>query len=99
VTTEAFHLQTDLAFGLGYWSYQWPCNALNEPSRKAAQRFGYTFEGIFRQHMVVKGKNRDTAWFLVIVGEWPRLKAGYDTWLQPNDFDREGRKKIAKLTF
>lgn len=98
VTTEAFFLQADFAFRLGYRRYQWRCNALNEPSRRAAQRFGYTFEGIFRQHMVVKGQNRDTAWFSIIDSEWPRLKAGYEQWLRPENFDRDGRQK-AKLSF
>lgn len=98
ITTEAFFLQANFAFGLGYRRYQWRCNALNEPSRKAAQRFGYTFEGIFRQHMVVKDQNRDTAWFSIIDSEWPRLKAGYEKWLHPSNFDRDGRQ-IAKLNF
>jgi len=98
VTTEAFFLFADLMFALGYRRYQWRCNALNEPSRRAALRFGYTFEGIFRQHMVVKGENRDTAWFSILDNEWPRLKAGYEAWLRPENFDENGRQ-ISKLTF
>ena len=67
----------DWAFGAGYRRYEWKCNALNMPSRRAAQRFGFGFEGIFRQHMVVKGSNRDTAWFAMTDGDWPALRAAY----------------------
>ena len=98
ITTEAYFLFANLIFGLGYRRYQWRCNALNEPSRRAALRFGYVFEGIFRQHMVVKGENRDTAWFSILDSEWPRLKAGYETWLQPENFDEHGQQK-SKLSF
>jgi RimJ/RimL family protein N-acetyltransferase len=98
VTTEAFFLFADLMFGLGYRRYQWRCNARNEHSRRAAVRFGYTFEGVFRQHMVVKGENRDTAWYSILDGEWPRLKGGYEAWLRPENFDAEGRQK-SRLAF
>jgi RimJ/RimL family protein N-acetyltransferase len=93
VATEAFFLFADLAFRLGYRRYQWRCNALNEPSRRAALRFGYRFEGIFRQHMVVKGESRDTAWYSILDTEWPRLAAGYRAWLAPENFDAEGRQR------
>jgi RimJ/RimL family protein N-acetyltransferase len=98
VATEAFFLMADHAFGLGYRRWQWRCNARNMPSRRAAERFGYTFEGIFRQHMVVKGENRDTAWFSIIDVEWPRLKAGYEAWLRPENFDAGGRQRT-RLAF
>lgn len=93
VATEAFFLFADYVFGLGYRRYQWRCNARNAPSRRAAERFGYTFEGIFRQNMVVKGENRDTAWFSIIDAEWPRLRAGYQAWLRPENFDAAGQQK------
>ena len=98
VATEAFFLMADYAFGLGYRRWQWRCNAANAPSRRAAERFGYTFEGIFRQHMVVKGENRDTAWFSITDKEWPRLRAGYLAWLDPANFDDRGRQR-GKLAF
>jgi RimJ/RimL family protein N-acetyltransferase len=77
---------------LGYRRYEWKCNAENAPSRRAAQRFGFTFEGIFRQHMVVKRRNRDTAWFSMLDGEWPARKAAFERWLDPANFDRDGRQ-------
>ena len=77
--TEAMFLMMRRAFDeLGYRRYEWKCNALNMPSRRAAQRLGFSFEGIFRQHMITKGCNRDTAWFSVIDSEWPGLRAAYD---------------------
>ena len=93
VTTEAFFLLADYAFGLGYRRWQWRCNTRNTPSRQAAERFGYSFEGIFRHHMVVKGKNRDTAWYSITDDEWPRLRAGYLAWLDPANFDDAGRQR------
>ena len=98
IATEALFLFAKHAFDLGYRRFEWKCNNLNEPSKRAALRFGFTFEGIFRQHMVVKGQNRDTAWFAMTDADWPRLKAGYKTWLRPENFDAAGRQ-IAKLIF
>ncbi len=94
VATEAQFLFMRHAFeALGYRRYEWKCDALNEPSRRAALRFGFSFEGVFRQHMVVKGRNRDTAWFAVTDGEWPALRARYEAWLAPENFDGEGRQR------
>jgi RimJ/RimL family protein N-acetyltransferase len=78
---------------LGYRRYEWKCNNRNEPSKRAARRFGFKSEGIFRQHLVVKGENRDTAWFSVIDKEWPALRAAYERWLDPSNFDADGRQK------
>jgi RimJ/RimL family protein N-acetyltransferase len=94
VATEALYLSAEYVFGaLGYRRFEWKCNDLNAPSRRAARRFGFTFEGTFRQHMVVKGRNRDTAWFSILDSEWPRLKAGYMRWLAPDNFDTAGRQR------
>lgn len=93
--TEAQYLFAAYVFDeLGYRRYEWKCNALNAPSRRAAERFGFTFEGIFRQHMIVKGRNRDTAWFAMLNGEWPARKAAYERWLAPDNFDEKGRQKL-----
>lgn len=98
-TTETLYLFASYVFDtLGYRRFEWKCNNLNEPSKRAAERFGFTFEGIFRQHMVAKGLNRDTAWFAMIDADWPRLKAGYERWLSPENFDEAGQQKN-KLTF
>ncbi len=92
--TEAQYLFARYVFDeLGYRRYEWKCNALNAPSRRAAERFGFTFEGIFRQHMIVKGRNRDTAWFAMLDSEWPARKAAYERWLRPVNFDDDGRQK------
>jgi len=98
VATEALFLFAQYSFDLGYRRFEWKCNDLNDPSKRAATRFGFSFEGIFRQHMVVKGKNRDTAWFAMTDQDWPRLKAGYETWLRPENFDPAGQQR-AKLDF
>jgi len=99
VVTEALYLFAHYAFDtLGYRRFEWKCHNLNAPSKRAALRFGYTFEGVFRQHMVAKGRNRDTAWFAMIDADWPRLKAGYEAWLRPENFDADGQQKT-KLTF
>jgi RimJ/RimL family protein N-acetyltransferase len=98
ISTEALYLAADYIFGLGYRRFEWKCNNLNEPSKRAAERFGFTFEGLFRQHMVVKGRNRDTAWFSMLNREWPRLKTGYERWLQPENFDEAGQQR-SKLSF
>lgn len=92
--TEALFLMMRWAFEAGYRRYEWKCNALNLGSRRAAERFGLSFEGIFRQAAVVKGRNRDTAWFAAIDGEWPALRAAYETWLDPANFDPSGRQKV-----
>lgn len=98
MSTEALYLFACLAFDMGYRRFEWKCNNENEPSKRAAARFGFTFEGVFRQHMVQKGRNRDSAWFSITDGEWPRLKAGYEAWLKPENFDADGRQ-LSKLTF
>lgn len=91
--TEAQFLFASHVFDdLGYRRYEWKCNNANEPSKRAAERFGFRFEGIFRQHMVVKGANRDTAWYSIIDKEWPALKSAYEAWLDPSNFDGEGRQ-------
>jgi RimJ/RimL family protein N-acetyltransferase len=93
--TEAQYLFARHVFeDLGNRRYEWKCNALNAPSRRAAERFGFTFEGIFRQHMIVKGRNRDTAWFAMLDSEWPARKAAYERWLAPDNFDAKGRQKL-----
>ena len=92
--TEAMYLMARHAFeDLGYRRYEWKCNALNEPSRHAALRLGFTFEGIFRQHQIVKGRNRDTAWFSMLDGEWPRRKEAFERWLDPENFSATGEQK------
>jgi RimJ/RimL family protein N-acetyltransferase len=93
VATEAFFLLADYVFGLGYRRYQWRCNTRNEPSSRAAERFGYTSEGVFRKHMVVKGESRDTAWYSILDQEWVHLRASYERWLRPENFDGDGRQK------
>ncbi|MFG1345315.1 GNAT family protein [Xanthobacter autotrophicus DSM 431] len=91
--TEAMYLMARHAFeDLGYRRYEWKCNALNAPSRRAAERLGFTFEGIFRKHMIVKGLSRDTAWFALLDDEWPRAKAAFEAWLDPANFDQNGRQ-------
>jgi RimJ/RimL family protein N-acetyltransferase len=88
LATEAQYLLARYVFEtLGYRRYEWKCDALNAPSRRAALRLGFTFEGIFRQHMIIKGRNRDTAWFAMFDSEWPRAKAAFERWLQPENFD------------
>ncbi len=92
--TEAMYLMAAHVFDqLGYRRYEWKCNAKNEPSRRAALRLGFTFEGIFRQHMVVKGENRDTAWFSMLDHEWPARKRAFEAWLDQTNFDGEGRQR------
>ena len=94
MATEAQFLFMNYAFDdLGYRRYEWKCDNDNRPSKRAAERFGFQFEGIFRQDRVVKGKNRDTAWFSIIDGEWPALKKAYEGWLDPDNFDRDGVQK------
>ncbi|SCM75647.1 GCN5-related N-acetyltransferase (fragment) [uncultured Pleomorphomonas sp.] len=94
ISTEAQYLLMKHAFeDLGYRRYEWKCNALNAPSMKAAERLGFTYEGTFRQAVIVKGRNRDTAWFSVIDGEWPAVKASLEAWLKPDNFDAGGRQR------
>jgi hypothetical protein len=80
---------------LRYRRYEWKCNSLNAPSRTAAQRFGFRFEGVFRQADVVKGRNRDTAWFSIVDDEWPAIKAAFERWLDPGNFDETGRQRVS----
>ena len=98
--TEAMVLMMDWAFRAGYRRYEWKCNALNLPSRRAAQRLGFSYEGVFRNHMVIKDRNRDSAWFSVIDSEWPALREAYAAWLSPRNFDANGkqRERLSDLT-
>lgn len=92
--TEALFLFAKLAFDtLGYRRFEWKCNNANAPSKRAAERFGFSFEGVFRQHLVVKAENRDTAWYSIIDSEWPRIKRAYEAWLDPSNFDTGGQQK------
>ena len=88
--TEAMYLMMKQAFDLGYRRYEWKCHSMNQPSRRAAERLGFQFEGIFRQHLVVKKHNRDTAWFSIMDHEWPLLKNKFERWLDPVNFDAAG---------
>jgi RimJ/RimL family protein N-acetyltransferase len=93
VATEAFYLAASYIFDtLGYRRFEWKCDNRNVPSKNAATRFGFTFEGLFRNHMVIKGENRDTAWFSIIQPEWPGLSAAFAAWLDPANFDGAGRQ-------
>lgn len=98
--TEAMFLLMQRAFELGYRRYEWKCDALNAPSRAAAQRLGLSFEGIFRQATVYKNRNRDTAWYAAIDTEWPALREAFQTWLAPSNFDANGqqRTRLTDLT-
>ena len=92
--TEAMYLMARHVFDdLGYRRYEWKCNAENEPSRRAALRLGFSFEGIFRQHMVIKDRNRDTAWFAMLDHEWPARKQAIETWLDPANFVADGKQR------
>lgn len=90
--TEAISLMIGQAFAAGFRRVEWKCDARNTTSRRAAERFGFSFEGVFRQHMIVKGRNRDTAWFAIIDGEWPAVQAAHRAWLSPANFDAAGRQ-------
>ncbi|CEK15840.1 acetyltransferase, ribosomal protein N-acetylase [Chthonomonas calidirosea] len=99
--TEAMYLLMRYVFEeLAYRRYEWKCDALNEPSRRAAQRLGFSFEGVFRQACVVKGRNRDTAWYAMIDKDWPALKTAYERWLSPDNFDTNGvqKERLSLLT-
>lgn len=92
--TEAIFLQMREVFDRwGYRRLEWKCNARNAPSRAAAARFGFSYEGLFRQHMIIKGRSRDTAWFAMLDGEWPETKAAFERWLAPSNFDASGKQK------
>jgi RimJ/RimL family protein N-acetyltransferase len=95
LATAAMVLMMQNAFALGYRRYEWKCNALNAPSRRAALRLGFSFEGIFRQATVNKGRNRDTAWFSVLDGEWPALSAVFASWLAEENFAANGLQRVA----
>lgn len=98
--TEAIYLMMEWAFETGYRRFEWKCNALNMASRRAAERFGLSYEGVFRQAAVIKGRNRDTAWFAAIDAEWPALREAFGAWLRPENFDAEGRQieRLSDLT-
>ncbi|HEY2015449.1 MAG TPA: GNAT family protein [Bryobacteraceae bacterium] len=94
--TEAMFLMARYAFeDLGNRRYEWKCNSLNEPSRRAALRLGFTFEGIFRQHMIAKGRNRDTAWYSMLDSEWPACRSAFEKWLHPWNFTEDGTQKFS----
>ncbi|MEQ8227065.1 MAG: GNAT family protein [Rhodospirillales bacterium] len=101
LATEAMYLMMAHAFDdLGYRRYEWKCNSLNAPSRRAAQRLGFSYEGLFRNHMVIKGRNRDTAWFAITEAVWPEIKGALESWLAPENFDADGRQhqRLSELT-
>ena len=92
--TEAQYLFATYVFDeLGNRRYEWKCNNLNAPSKRAAERLGFAFEGVFRQHMIIKGRNRDTAWFAMLDSEWPARKSAFEAWLAPDNFDGQGRQR------
>jgi RimJ/RimL family protein N-acetyltransferase len=94
--TEAVYLLARYAFEtMGYRRLEWKCDDLNAPSRQAALRYGFTFEGVFRQHMLVRGNNRDTAWFSMLDGEWPARRTAFEAWLDPANFDASGQQRVA----
>lgn len=94
--TESMYLLARYVFDdLGYRRYEWKCNDLNAPSKRAAERLGFTFEGVFRQHMIVKGRNRDTAWFSMLDSEWQAIKHAFEAWLAPENFDTEGLQRLS----
>lgn len=95
VATEAIFLMAEEAFNSGFRRLEWKCNALNGPSRSAAQRFGFAYEGTFRQHMIAKGRNRDTAWFSILDSEWPALRQAFTDWLSPDNFDASGQQIVS----
>ena len=98
--SEAMILMISWAFAAGYRRFEWKCDALNLPSRRAAERLGLSYEGVFRQAVIVKGRNRDTAWFAATDKDWPGLQAAYEAWLSPENFDAEGRQieRLSDLT-
>jgi len=93
--TEAIYLLARHVFDdLGYRRLEWKCNALNAASRRAAERFGFTFEGVFREHMVIKGRNRDTAWYAIVDRDWPAIRDAFERWLDPENFDAAGAQRL-----
>lgn len=94
-STEAIYLLMRQAFALGYRRVEWKCDALNAPSRAAAKRLGFSFEGIFRHHMIYKGRNRDTAWYSIIAPEWPAIEERVERWLDSSNFDADGRQVVS----
>ena len=100
VTSEAMYLMMRWAFEAGYRRYEWKCHSLNHRSRVAAQRLGFSYEGVFRDHLIHRGRSRDTAWYACIAPEWPRLKAAYESWLDPDNFRADGtqRQSLSALT-
>lgn len=96
IATEVMFLMMQHAFNtLGYRRYEWKCDALNAPSRRAAARFGFAYDGLFRQALVYKGRNRDTAWFSILDKDWPAIERGFQSWLDPENFDEKGTQKRA----
>ena len=93
-SSEAMYLMMERTFSLGYRRYEWNCNALNASSRAAAQRLGLSFEGVFRQAAIIKGRNRDTAWYAAIDTDWPALREAFLRWLSPDNFDEQGKQKL-----
>jgi RimJ/RimL family protein N-acetyltransferase len=92
--TEAMHLLMKNVFALGYRRCEWKCDALNAPSRAAALRLGFSYEGVFRQAVVTKGRNRDTAWYAITDSDWPAIKDVHEQWLDPENFDAEGQQIV-----
>ena len=100
VATEAMYLMMQHAFDeLGYRRYEWKCDSLNEPSRRAAERLGFIYEGTFRQALVYKGRNRDTAWYAIVDEDWPAIRQGFEAWFDPANFDESGQQKQSLATF
>ena len=96
LATEAMYLMMKRVFDeLGYRRYEWKCDALNAPSRRAAERLGFTFEGVFRQLTMYKNRNRDTAWYAIIDKDWPEIRAGFEAWFAPENFDANGQQRQA----
>ena len=93
VATETIYLMLDQVFRLGYRRCEWKCDALNAPSRAAAHRLGFTFEGVFRQAAIYKGRSRDTAWYAILDRDWPGRRSGFQQWLDPANFDERGRQR------
>ncbi|MEO9863007.1 MAG: GNAT family protein [Yoonia sp.] len=95
IATEAFFLMIDWAIANGYRRVEWKCNALNMPSRKAAQRMGFSYEGVFRKHLIVKERNRDTAWFALTDDDWPNVQSAFMKWFDPSNFDASGQQRVS----
>ncbi len=99
MATEVMHVMMRYAFQLGYRRYEWKCDSLNAPSRRAAERLGFTYEGIFRQATHYKGRNRDTAWYAILDRDWPAIEAAHLAWLSPENFDQAGRQRRSLSAF